>query len=158
MNDYRIAFIDPGTTQSAFVVLQGKRIIAKNLWKNEAILEDIAIFRFDLLGIEQFKSYGMPIGDSTIHAIRWSGKFELQWNIRTGEDVIYIPRKTIVTHICGSPRAKDTNIRHAMLDEIGPQGTKKAPGPTYGMKKDLWQALGGAVYLREKIVSGELEV
>ena len=37
------------------------------------------------------------------------------------------------------------NIRQALLDLIGPQGTKKAPGPTYGVRSHEWAALAVAV-------------
>jgi hypothetical protein len=43
-------------------------------------------------------------------------------------------------------RAKDANIRQALLDLIGPQGTKAQPGPTYGIKSHTWAALAVAVY------------
>jgi len=47
-------------------------------------------------------------------------------------------------------RAKDANIRQALLDLIGPQGTKKTPGPTYGIKSHTWAALAVAVYAANK--------
>jgi hypothetical protein len=43
-------------------------------------------------------------------------------------------------------RAKDANIRQALIDKIGPQGTKAQPGPTYGIKSHSWAALAVAVY------------
>ena len=36
-------------------------------------------------------------------------------------------------------------MRQALLDRVGPRGTAKAPGPTYGLKADEWAALGVAV-------------
>jgi hypothetical protein len=53
-------------------------------------------------------------------------------------------------HLCGNTRAKDGNIRQALLDRFGPGkaiacGTKKQPGPLYGVSKDVWQALALAV-------------
>jgi hypothetical protein len=37
-------------------------------------------------------------------------------------------------------------VRQALIDRLGPQGTKKNPGPTYGMRSHLWAALAVAVY------------
>jgi hypothetical protein len=54
-------------------------------------------------------------------------------------------RRDVKMFLCGSNRAKDGNIRQALLDLVGPQGTKKAPGPTYGLRGDEWAALAVAV-------------
>ena len=53
-------------------------------------------------------------------------------------------------YLCNSMRAKDSNIRQAILDRYPttgggkcPQvGTKKEPGPLYGVSKDVWAAIG----------------
>jgi hypothetical protein len=37
-------------------------------------------------------------------------------------------------------------VRQALIDRLGLQGTKKAPGPTYGIKSHEWAALAVAVY------------
>ena len=43
-------------------------------------------------------------------------------------------------------RAKDGNVRQALIDLIGEQGTKKNKGPTYGISSHSWAALAVAVY------------
>jgi len=56
-------------------------------------------------------------------------------------------------HLCKNNRAKDANIRQALLDRFpatgggkAPQiGTKKQPGPLYGVTSHLWSALAVAV-------------
>jgi hypothetical protein len=63
-----------------------------------------------------------------------------------GGDVSLVFRRDVKLHLCDSPRAKDGNVRQALLDRLGPQGTKKAPGPTYGVKSHEWAALAVAVY------------
>src|SRR5690606_4735562 len=60
-------------------------------------------------------------------------------------------RKDVKLHLCGSPRAKDANIRQSLLDRFGPGkekavGTKQNPGPLYGVKSHMWAALAVAVY------------
>jgi hypothetical protein len=64
----------------------------------------------------------------------------------SGGNVTRVFRKDVKLHLCNSPRAKDANVRQALLDRLGPQGTKKAPGPTYGVKSHEWAALAVAVY------------
>jgi hypothetical protein len=58
-------------------------------------------------------------------------------------------RKDIKLFLCGSMRAKDGNIRQRLIDIFGPQGTKKQPGATYGIKSHTWAALAVAVYAAE---------
>ena len=53
-------------------------------------------------------------------------------------------------HLCHSARATDANIREALLDRYGPGkekavGRKAAPGPLFGVSKDIWSALAVAV-------------
>jgi hypothetical protein len=53
-------------------------------------------------------------------------------------------------HLCKSTKANDASIRQALIDRYGPGkeraiGTKKAPGPLYGVKADVWAALALAV-------------
>jgi hypothetical protein len=43
-------------------------------------------------------------------------------------------------------RAKDSNIRQALIDRFGEPGTKKVPGLLYGIKKDEWSALALGVF------------
>lgn len=58
-------------------------------------------------------------------------------------------RRAVKLHLCGSMRAKDGNIRQALVDRFGGQaqavGTKKAPGPLFGLSSHRWSALAVAV-------------
>jgi hypothetical protein len=58
-------------------------------------------------------------------------------------------RHQVKMHICGHPRAKDSNIRQALIDKLGPVGTKAAPGPLYGVKSHAWAAVAVAVTVQE---------
>jgi hypothetical protein len=60
--------------------------------------------------------------------------------------------------LCGSSRANDATIRQALLDRYGPGrekavGTKANPGPLYGIKADLWQALALAVTYSDQMAT-----
>ena len=75
----------------------------------------------------------------------WIGRFT-QSAIMAGADVHLVYRKDIKLHLCHSVLAKDSNIRQALIDRWGAPGTKKAPGPTYGITNDVWAALAVAIY------------
>ena len=54
-------------------------------------------------------------------------------------------RKDIKMNLCNTTRAKDSNIRQALIDRFGVPGTKKSPGMMYGLHKDMIQAFAVAV-------------
>lgn len=158
-----IAAIDPGTTQSALVILDTTTyaIIDAKLDLNSVILDSVARFnKIDALVIEMFKSYGMPVGDSVLESCVWIGRFSQAW----GKDVIFIPRKTVVTEICGLATAKDKHIRAAVFDFYRALTLKGIPnlgvsdknavyskfGCLKQIKNDLWAALALALCYAEK--------
>jgi hypothetical protein len=101
---------------------------------------------YDRCACEMIASYGMAVGSSTFETCVWIGRFSEIARV----DVELIFRKDIKLFLCGTMRAKDANIRQALLDLIGPQGTKKTPGPTYGIKSHTWAALAVAVYAAQQ--------
>lgn len=140
--------IDPGPTQSAWVVWDGTTILSKGLETNETVrrmLHCDVLYKPDHLVIEQIRSYGMAVGATIFDTIFWAGRFAEAWITTSGLDFSELPRWKAKQALCHDMRAKDANIRQALVDRIGPAGTKKDPGPTYGVKKDMWAALAVAV-------------
>lgn len=99
------------------------------------------------IAYEQFKNYGMPMGDSTINSIQWNGRIiqHLIENYVEEKYVYPVMRVEEKMHICNSMKAKDSNIRQALIDRFGEVGTKKNPGFFYGFKKDVWSAFAVAI-------------
>lgn len=138
--------IDPGNTESAWIEYKPatRCIAAFAKERNEAVLRkvnEVGSFAGNLLAIEMIASYGMPVGREVFETCVWIGRFIEAW----GGEHRKIYRKDVKLHLCNSVRAKDGNIRQALIDRIGPQGVKKSPGPTYGISKDVWSALAVAV-------------
>ncbi|HEL3849490.1 TPA: hypothetical protein UMZ03_000153 [Stenotrophomonas maltophilia] len=142
----RILAIDPGTEESGWCLLQNGGVLESGVMPNREMLAVVAGYRRygeDQLAIEMIASYGMAVGREVFETCVWIGRFVQAW--RHPEDVRLVYRRDVKLHLCGNAKAKDANIRQALLDLLGPQGTKKAPGPTYGVKSHAWAALGVAV-------------
>ncbi len=141
--------IDPGFEQSGYVVWNGEIIIAKDIVDNNLLLKMIRgdTQHKSVLVIEQIKSYGMSVGQTTFDTVFWSGCF---WEAYKGEKHL-IPRIEVKKYICNDGRAKDGNIIQALVDRFAygvrnkGKGLKKEPGFFYGFHNDIWQAMGLAV-------------
>jgi hypothetical protein len=147
----KVLAIDPGPENTAFVFWNGCRISAAAIRPNEAILEMCRLInRSDelLVAIEMIASYGMAVGASVFETCVFIGRLIEALEPR-GIKVRLIFRRDIKLHHCLSTRANDSNVRQALIDKYGAPGTKKAPGLTYGIKKDLWAALAIATYVTE---------
>lgn len=143
-----ILAIDPGTTQSGWVLLSGGgAVIGCGVDANDRVLLLVRETHADRLAIEMIASYGMAVGREVFATCVWVGRFQQAW--RDPDAVRLVFRQQVKLHLCQSPRAKDANIRQALIDKLGPQGTKKAPGPTYGVSSHAWAALGVAVTVAE---------
>jgi len=138
--------IDPGPTQSGVVWLRDDGVEDAAVLANDLVLEEIRETGADVIAIEMIASYGMPVGADVFETCVWIGKFVREAEVHASHArLIRIPRKDVKLHLCGTARAKDSNIRQRLIDLIGPQGTKKQPGPTYGVKSHAWAALAVAV-------------
>lgn len=154
-----IIAIDPGTTESAFVFWNGQRIIKKDFVSNFQLLTDLRggfgrPTQFDEVHIEMIASYGMPVGKETFETVLWIGRFIEAW---PGPAPQLVYRAEVKMHLCQSVRAKDANIRQALIDRFGPPGTKKQQGVLYGVKSHLWSALAIAVTAYDRLDSQIME-
>ena len=138
-----ILAVDPGTTQSGFVRFDGRRVHASGVLLNDAMLSMVAESQDDMLAIEKIEAMGMAVGAEVFETVHWSGRFLQAW--REPSKVQRITRRAVKLGLCGSMRAKDPNIRQALIDLLGAPGTKAKPGPTWGVSSHAWSALAVAV-------------
>lgn len=144
--------LDPGPEETAWAHLnESCECLLHGKANNSAVFgfldhsEDVP----DVLAVEMIASYGMPVGREVFETCVWIGRFIQAWR---GKHVL-VYRRDVKLHLCGSPNAKDSNIRQAIIDRYPrtgggkvPQiGTKSKPGPLYGFAKDQWAALGVAL-------------
>ena len=146
-----ILSIDVGTTETGFCLIDKGtyRPIRFGKISNEELLQIVKNEDYDILIYEEFQSYGMPIGISTITSITWNGRY-IQSALDREKKVDYIYRKEEKMNLCGSMKAKDSNIRQALIDRFGEVGTKKNQGWFYRFKKDIWSAYAVGVTWLDK--------
>lgn len=136
-----ILAIDPGPAESGWALLEQGKVLDSGIKANADMLLHLANAWVGekQLAIEMVASYGMAVGREVFETCVWIGRFQQAWPDPGAVKLVY--RRDVKLHLCGSAKAKDTNIRQALLDMLGPQGTKKAPGPCYGVRSHAWAAL-----------------
>lgn len=160
-----ILAIDPGNIESGYVILNDDLSVRrKGKVINEEMLNIIksaCYYKKVDVAIEMVASYGMAVGSTVFDTCVWIGRFvekANQWNT----EVTYIYRKDEKMNLCGSMKAKDSNIVQALIDRFAPntpnkgKGTKKEPGWFYGFKKDIWQAYAVGVTYHDMYLKGSM--
>lgn len=151
--------IDPGDVYSAYVIVEDdfSKVLDKGKVLNNELMFIINDFCINqkmngnnpAVAIEMIASYGMPVGATTFETCVWIGRF-IQIFYQHGYVAQKIYRKDEKMVLCGSMKAKDANIRQALIDRYGVVGTKKSPGYFYGFKADIWAAMAVAVTYHDR--------
>lgn len=150
--------IDPGTTESAWVSFVQGAIAGFAKESNTVVLRRVRYYVNPAahVVVEKLENYGKVTGQTILETQRWCGRFEQAY---VGSDVdrshcwLYIPRRVVKLELCGESKANDSAVRMAVADLYGgpklAKGSKLAPGPLYGIKADIWQALAlGIAHMR----------
>jgi hypothetical protein len=142
--------IDPGTTHSGWVYLSDRTPIESGVVENAEVFRLFQRFACTPVAIEMIASYGMAVGKEVFETCLWIGRFVQAAGV---DRVRLVYRKDVKLHLCASPRAKDANVRQALIDRWGGKaeaiGNIKKPGPLYAVKSHAWAALGVAVTAAE---------
>lgn len=167
MNNQQMIFaVDPGNTQSGFAIIRMPDFALCEFGKleNGELLEMLERYSranaVDAFAIEMVASYGMAVGKDVFETCVWIGRF-IQAIHPKGHTFVY--RKDEKLCLCGSLKAKDSNIRQALIDRYAKfdfksgKGVKKKPDTFYGVSKDAWQAIAVGVTYHENQQSKEQE-
>lgn len=158
MDKQQIIFaIDPGNIESGYALIEMPCFKLLDFGKvtNEELLKFLPTVasQSDALAIEMVASYGMAVGKSVFDTCVWIGRF-----IQAAEkEHTFVYRKEEKICLCGSLKAKDGNIRQALIDRYATsdfkngKGNKKNPDTFYGVSKDVWQAIAVGVTYYEKL-------
>lgn len=154
----RVLAIDPGNTESGWCVIDADTHKPVTFGKDENTdlldwcYDNDTFTDVDLAVIEMVASYGMPVGKEVFETCVWIGRLSEALR-RKGIDVQLVYRRAVKDHHCDNqPRAKDSNVRQALVDRFAPgapnhgKGTKTAPGWFHGFAKDVWAAYALAIY------------
>lgn len=145
--------LDPGTEQSALLSIEPDGVVTGRILTNESmltLLDNDGVVGQAHLVVEEIQSYGMAVGREVFQTVFWSGRFVQAWERRGEFTWSLLPRRDVKLALCGSPRAKDANIRQALIDRYGGQSCIKKGGPLAGIKSHLWSALALAVTYQEQ--------
>jgi hypothetical protein len=135
--------IDPGPRTSGTVFIQpsGKAWGADPKMDNDYLL---GLLRTDLyasvIACESIEAMYAHVGKETIQTIRFIGRIQEACHQSRRKLVMLSPQE-VKKIVCGTASAKDPAVRQALIDKIGPPGTKKEPGKTYGVSSHAWRAL-----------------
>lgn len=162
MENNLIIAIDPGNTQSGYVVVEhdGMKItsvLEKGKVDNVQIFGVLDRYEGADTAVEMVASYGMPVGKEVFDTCVWVGRF-VQAACSPKIELIY--RKEEKLFLCGTLTAKDSNITQALVDRFAPgqpnkgKGTAKNPGFFHGFAKDVWAAMAVAVTYFDKYIRG----
>ncbi len=155
-----ILALDPGTAQTGWCLYQRGAILGGGVSDNEDVLgmlrENWHVpdsgdgVRATHLAVERVASYGMAVGREVFETCEWVGRFTEAWFETTGTMPVLVYRRDVKLHMCGTSKAKDQNVRQALIDWFGPGkekaiGRKGSPGPLYAVKSHAWSALAVAL-------------
>ena len=168
MSSYILA-IDPGNLLSAYVVLDdnlkpvqfGK---VENNYLREKLLDIVNEFRIKNVAIEYISCYGLAVGKEVFDTCIWIGRFtEKICSHIDIDEITPIYRKDEKINLCNSMKAKDANIRRALIDRFAQhdfkngKGTKNNKDWFFGFKADVWASYAVGItyydlYVKQKAI------
>lgn len=151
--------IDPGNEQSAWCIMDNQyQLLDVGKLPNKEVMsimlsslkdKDLSISH---VAIERVASYGMPVGREVFETCEWIGRYAQE--AEKTVTVEYIYRRDEKLYLCFDSKAKDANIRAALIERFAKhdfkngRGTKANPDYFYGVKSDMWAAIAiGTTFL-----------
>ena len=142
--------IDPGTSDGAVIAWNTteRKIILHEIKDNNDLLDWLRNQVYaNHISCETIMSYGQRVGAETFETCFFIGRV---MEICHQRKQVFTPitRKDVIMIHCASNKASDADVRAAMIAYVGQPGSKKAPGPTYGVSSHEWSALAIATFLQ----------
>lgn len=135
---------------SAFCRWDGERVVHCGIEANHIVKGSLPLIchEVNIVAFEMIQCMGMAVGAETFETVFWIGRmFEA---VAAASEPQRVLRGSIKMHFCQSMRAKDSNIRQAIIDRFGGKdkaiGLKASKGPLYSVKSHVWAALAVAIF------------
>ena len=153
--------IDPGNTHTAYAIISEVDCFPYRHGKLEneefASMLKHAHLNVSVYVIERVACYGMAVGHEVFDTCEWIGRFTQIIKDSRLRNPEYILRMDEKMAICHDSKAKDCNIRRALIDQFARhdfkfgKGTKKNPDFFYSFAADEWAAFAVAyTYLKRR--------
>ena len=110
---------DPGTFKTGWVIFDphAETVLDAGWDKNDDAIEVTECMGFhDRIIMETFAAQGMPLGSSSLETVRFEGMLIERAAASRQIVVDRITRREIKLTLCGTSRAKDQNVRAALVD------------------------------------------
>jgi hypothetical protein len=161
-NPLCVVGIDPGPREHAAVMLCGDRVEVVDVAKPSGLTRLLIDRRVSsvVVAYEQFAPFGSSLDDGSLRTIFETGRLVEDM----GEAMACLPavqfvgirRQQAKRFLVGRTSCGDTEVRGALIERFGPTkelaiGTKKKPGPLYGITSHHWAALAIAVTAADQV-------
>lgn len=159
-----ILSIDPGPTESGWLILEDGQPHPFGIYPNDQLLECLRRRGFaaflqgiDHVAIETIEPrYGLQMGWETLDTARWIGRFQ---EAITPIDGALLRRSEVLKHlgVVTSPKkgekrvSADAGVRQALIDRFGGIQTTRKGGPLFGISRHVWAALAVAVTYADQL-------
>jgi hypothetical protein len=150
----KLLAMDGGCGHSAFVYLEMRKgwklpkLLEHHYLHNNDALDYIAQSKADTYCLEAIMSNG-GAGSEVVQTAYWNGRFWSQASNSDIKEVCAIERLKVKKLLFGKAVGNDSAVLNYVQDLYGgrkvAKGTKKSPGPLYGVSKHEWQAMGLAM-------------
>jgi hypothetical protein len=156
--------IDPGPVTCGVVLYDSTARQVLNSYKAATVDEALSLCRgleydrIELVAIERVQSMGQA-GASLLQTSEVVGRLH-QRALDSGLPVVLLYRREVCSHLHVHGAGKDAQVRQRMIEAHGGSqelavGTKRNPGPLYGVASHAWQALGLAYVAAERAAREE---
>lgn len=147
--------IDTGDKESAYVLFNGNVLKCGKL--PNAQVEDLIFNGWDVVvAVEAPTLFGKRVYPQIMETAIQAGRF-LGLGAARVKTVRRFSRQETSLHCAGARSCDDKQMKHCLIERFGDVGTKKNPGPLYGLSgADMFDALAVAVtaYDKEGVVDG----
>lgn len=149
-----ILAIDPGSKESAVLMLQDDEVSDPVIWSNEAVLGVVQDLYQDYgpdteVVIETIEPWGGFVGPPALETMYWVGRFE---EAARPLPVTLLHRSKVLPAL-GVPKLPkgkaQSVVRTMLIERWGGGNPVRRDHPLHGIREDLWSALALAVAYQE---------